>query len=71
MSATNFNGSGAGLTALNASNITSGFLTVSRGGIGTTTLTNGQILIGNGSNTLLQTNNLIWDNTTNTLTATN
>jgi len=71
LSATNFNGSGAGLTALNASNITSGFLTVSRGGIGTTTLTNGQILIGNGSNTLLQTNNLIWDNTTNTLTATN
>ena len=71
LSATNFNGSGAGLTALNASNITSGFLTVSRGGIGTTTLTNGQILIGNGSNTLLQTNNLLWDNNTNTLSATN
>jgi hypothetical protein len=71
LSATNFNGSGTGLTALNASNITSGFLTVSQGGIGTTTLTSGQILIGNGTNTLLQTNNLLWDNNTNTLSATN
>ena len=71
LSATNFNGSGNSLTGLNASNITSGILTVSRGGIGTTTLTNGQILIGNGTNTLLQTNNLLWDNNTNTLTATN
>ena len=71
LTASNFIGSGTGLSALNASNILSGTLTVSRGGIGTTTLTSGQLLIGNGSNTLLQSANLTWDNTTNTLTATN
>jgi hypothetical protein len=71
LTATNFIGSGTGLSALNASNILSGTLTVSRGGIGTTTLTSGQLLIGNGANSLLQSANLTWDNTTNILTATN
>jgi hypothetical protein len=60
-------GSGSGLTALNASNISSGTLTVSQGGIGATTLTSGQLLIGNGTNALLQSANLTWDNTNNRL----
>jgi len=71
LSATNFIGSGTGITSLNASNISLGTLIVSRGGIGTTTLTTNQILIGNGSNALLQSANLTWNNTSNTLSATN
>ena len=71
LSATNIIGSGVGITELNASNISSGILTVTRGGIGTTTLNNNQILIGNGINIPLQTTNLTWNNTSNTLSATN
>lgn len=42
--------SGANITALNATNISSGTLAVARGGTGiTSTPTNGQLLIGNGS----------------------
>ena len=52
---------------MNASNVTSGTLPVSFGGIGTTTLNNNQILIGNGTNALLQSQNLIWDNSSNGL----
>jgi hypothetical protein len=62
LSATNFIGSGAGLTALNATNISSGTLTVARGGIGTGTLTSGQLLIGNGTGALIQSANLSWNN---------
>jgi hypothetical protein len=71
LSATNFVGSGTGLTALNASNINSGILNVSCGGIGASSLTLGRLLIGNGTSTLLQSANLSWDNTSNTLSATN
>jgi fibronectin-binding autotransporter adhesin len=71
LSATNFIGSGAGITNINASNITTGTLPMSRGGIGTTTLTASQLLIGNGSSTPLQSANLSWNNTSNTLSATN
>ena len=53
--------------SLNASNVTSGILPVSFGGTGTTTLNNNQILIGNGTNALLQSPNLIWDNSSNGL----
>ncbi len=53
--------------SLNASNVTSGTLPVSFGGTGTTTLNNDQILIGNGTNALLQSPNLIWDNSSNGL----
>jgi hypothetical protein len=60
-----FSGSGASLTALNASNISSGSLTVSNGGTGLTALTSGQLLIG-GAN-VIQTANLTWDNTNNRL----
>ena len=70
LSATNFIGSGAGLTALNATNISSGTLTVARGGIGATTLIAGRVLIGNGTGTLIQSANLSWNNTSNTLSAT-
>jgi hypothetical protein len=62
---------GSGLTSLNASNITSGTLLVSQGGIGTTTLNNNQILIGNGTNAINQSSNLTWNNTSNTLSASN
>jgi hypothetical protein len=63
--------SDSGLTSLNASKITSGTLLVSRGGIRTTTLNNNQILIGNGSTSFLQSPNLSWNNTSNTLSASN
>ena len=62
LSSTNFIGSGAGLTALNATNISSGTLTVARGGIGAATLSTGQLLIGNGTGTLVQSANLSWNN---------
>ena len=55
--------------SLNASNVTSGTLPVSFGGIGSNTLTANQILIGNGSSSILQSNNLSWDNITSTLTS--
>jgi hypothetical protein len=70
-SATNFVGSGAGLTSLNTSNVTLGTLTISRGGIGTTTLTANQILIGNATTSILQSPNLAWNNTSNTLSVSN
>lgn len=62
------NGSGiTGLTGLNASNVTTGTLLVSRGGIGTTTLNNNQVLLGNGTNAINQTNNLLFDTSNNRL----
>ena len=70
LSATNFMGSGAGLTALNVSNASTGTLNVSRGGIGTSTLTSGQLLVGNDTRALLQSANLTWDNSNNILSAT-
>ncbi len=54
-------------SSLNASNDTSGTLPVSFGGIGTTTLNTNQTLIGNGTNALLQSPNLIWDSSSNGL----
>lgn len=56
ITANSYNGSGASLTSLNASNISAGTLAVARGGTGTgTTPTNGQLLIGNGSGFTLAT----------------
>jgi hypothetical protein len=71
MTAATFSGSGASLNSLNASNVSSGTLSISRGGIGTTTLTANQILIGNTTTSILQSPNLTWNNTTNTLSASN
>ena len=53
------------LSTLNASNITSGTLPISRGGIGTATLTANQILIGNAATSILQSANLTCNNTSN------
>lgn len=56
LTATGFSGSGASLTALNASNVSSGTLGIAYGGTGLgTTPTNGQLLIGNGTNYTLST----------------
>ena len=60
-------GDGSGLNQLNATNIRSGTLTVSQGGTGKNTLTNNQILIGNGIDPLIQSSYLTWDNTNNRL----
>ena len=61
--ANNFNGNGSLITNLNLENVSSGILSVSRGGTGLSTLALGQLLIGNGLNPLTQSANLVWDNT--------
>ena len=66
-----FSGSGASLTNLNATNISDGTLTVARGGTGVSTLVANQLLVGNAAGALIQSNNLTWTNSTNTLSATN
>jgi molybdate-binding protein len=71
LNATNFVGSGSGLTELNSSKITLGTLNVAQGGTGTTNLNNNQLLVGNGVGTVIQSDNLSWDNTNNILNATN
>jgi hypothetical protein len=71
ISAATFSGFGAALTNLNASNITSGTLSISQCGKGTTTLSANQILIGNAATSILQSPNLSWNNTSNTLSASN
>jgi hypothetical protein len=45
-----FTGSGAALSALNASNVSTGTLVVGRGGTGQTTLTADNVILGNGAN---------------------
>jgi hypothetical protein len=67
--AATFSGSCALLTNLNVSNSTTGTLSISRGGIGTTTLTANHILVGNAATSILQSPNLSWNNTSNTLSA--
>jgi len=64
---TNIASNGSALTNLNASNVSSGVLSLSRGGLGVSSLTANQIFIGNGSASILQSSNLIWDNTNNRL----
>ena len=61
----NFYGSGSNLTNFNPINI-NGTVPISKGGTGLNSLTSGQILVGNATNTngLLQTSNLFWNNTT-------
>ena len=62
-----FSGSGAELSNLNASNISNGTLTVSHGGTGLSNLAYGQVLIGNNTDPIVQTSNLIWDISNNNL----
>ena len=52
---------------MNATKITLGTLNVAQGGTGINNLTSGQILIGNGTDPVIQNNNLSWNNTTNCL----
>ena len=59
------------LLSLNSSNINSGILNVYQGGTGSTSLSFGQVLIGNGSSSLIQSANLTWNNGNNTLSASN
>jgi hypothetical protein len=66
-----FNGSGAGLTNLNASNVTGGTFSVSVGGTGLSTLPAGRLLVGNNTNPVTQSGNLTWDNSNNIFTASN
>jgi hypothetical protein len=69
LSATNIVGSGTGITALNGSNVNSGIVPVTYGGSGLSNPTVNQLLVGNGSNTILQSSGLTWS--ASTLTATN
>jgi ubiquitin len=57
-----FSGSGSNLTTLNASSLFYGTTSVSVGGTGATTLTTSKVLVGNGTNTILQPTNFHWDN---------
>ena len=66
-STTGFKGSGTELSNLNASNISAGTLAVNRGGTGSSTLALGQLLIGNDTDPITQSANLIWDITNNNL----
>jgi hypothetical protein len=63
-------GSGSDITNLNANNITLGTLPVIRGGTGTSSFVSNQILLG-GSNSIISSSNLLWDNVTNTLNTSN
>jgi hypothetical protein len=50
ITATTFSGSGASISAINASNVSTGTLVVGRGGTGQTTLTADNVILGNGAN---------------------
>ena len=71
MTASLFTGSCASLTNLNASSITTGTLSISKGGTGATSFTANQLLIGNATTSILQSANLSWNNTSNTLLVSN
>ena len=61
INATNLRGDGANITNLNATYISAGVLPVSKGGIGTNTLTANLILLGDGTSPIKQSPNLVWD----------
>ena len=52
---------------VSATNIQSGTLAVSYGGTGQNSLIKDQLIVGNGTNSVIQSANLTWNNTTNTL----
>ena len=56
-----FSGSGAGLTSLNASNISGGTLGVNVGGTGQNVLPFNQILVGNGTDPVITSANLTYE----------
>ena len=47
------------------------YITVAQGGTGLTTINTNSLLVGNGINSIITSNNLSWNNSTNTLSATN
>jgi hypothetical protein len=67
VSANNFKGSGAQLTSINASNVSTGTLSIVRGGTGLTTFNPNFILYGSSSNTITSSTNFIYDPSTLTL----
>lgn len=71
ISATNFTGSGAGLTNIDGSVIKTGIVEVNVGGTGKNTLTTTQILVGNNTDPIIQSSNLTWDNSNDIFTASN
>jgi microcystin-dependent protein len=56
-----FAGSGASLSGLNSSNVNTGTLLVSYGGIGRQTLSAGSLVVGNGTGAVITPNALVWD----------
>ena len=56
---------------INVSNTKTGTLLVNYGGTGTTILNSNQLLVGNATGAVIQSANLSWINSTNTLIATN
>ena len=64
--ANNILGDGSGLSNIIASNLI-GILSVSNGGTGCNSFISGQILIGNNSNPIITTSNLVWNQYTNNL----
>ena len=65
-----FYGDGKNISNIIASNIIGpGILSVENGGTGYSSINNTEILVGNGSSTLLTSPNFTWDNTINTLVA--
>ena len=65
--ATNLFGDGANISNLNVTYISTGVLPVSRGGIGTNTLTANYILVGDGTSAIKQNSNFVWNTSTNRL----
>ena len=61
-----FIGDGYRLSNLNANNI-NGIISVSQGGTGCNNIPYGQILIGNNSNPIITTSNILWDFNNNSL----
>jgi hypothetical protein len=57
-----FSGSGSSLSDINSTNINSGTLLVNYGGTGSQSLLINSVLVGNGTSTISQPNNLIWKN---------
>jgi len=65
-----FSGSGAGLSNINATNISDGTLAVTRGGTGASNFTVGRLLLGNGTTNITENGNLTWINASNALSIT-
>jgi hypothetical protein len=67
INATSFIGNGSNISNLNATYISSGIISTSRGGTGVSSFNSNQILIGDGTSAIRQSANLVWDNLTNRL----